>query len=157
MMGDLIKTFVPIICLAISMTSCSSGDTEGAASAIQDRWTDFSEYWEAEDAAALAVFYAEDGMNVPPGMNKLVGREQIEAFYQGLFADHQSSTYNHETESVYTAGNLAMERGAFTVQWVRNDSTEWTFRARSMTVWEKTPEGFWEIRELLFNTPPSEE
>jgi uncharacterized protein (TIGR02246 family) len=123
---------------------------------IRTQWDRFITHWENEAADSLAAFYTEDGINVPPEFAVNRGREAIAAFYALLFENNRSSEYTHRIESLSYADDMAIEYGSFTVDWVRNDSTTWTFRARSLTHWTRTADGDWQIAALIFNSPPVE-
>jgi uncharacterized protein (TIGR02246 family) len=123
---------------------------------IRAQWDRFVLHWENEAADSLAAFYTEDGINVPPELAPNQGREEIQAFYDFLFNNNLSSEYEHRIESLAATGNQAVEYGTFTVDWVRNDSTTWTFQGRSLTHWTRTVDGDWQIAAFLFNTPPTE-
>lgn len=122
---------------------------------LQKQWEVFKAYWESENTEALANMYTPDGTNIPPGYPVCTGREEITQFYQLLFDNHASSHYTHQIKSVEYAGNLAIEYGEFQVDWVRNDSAPWTFKARSITHWVKDEKGKWAIKYFLFNNPPA--
>ena len=90
-------------------------------------------------------------------LEKNKGRDQIREFYNMLFASNISSNYEHQINSLSTSSNTAIEYGAFKVDWVRNDSSTWTYHARTVTHWIKSNEGEWQIQMFLFNNPPEGE
>jgi uncharacterized protein (TIGR02246 family) len=132
----------------------TSAGQESAVGEIHATWDAFIAVWETEDAAACAGFYTATGINIPPGAEIHEGREAIASFYSGLFKANASSRYRHETLSLEICGDTAVERGEFDVNWVRNDGSAWTFRARCMVHWERQPDGTWRKKLFLYNTPP---
>ena len=154
------KKLIPLFCLAAISVGCSNTqapvDKATVQAEIDQRWTGFINAWEAEDAKACAEFYTENSINVPPGGEIKKGKKSIQDFYQFLFDNNLSSKYEHKSLDLNVAGNLATELGEFKVDWTSNDSTEWTFRARSMCLWKKSDTGNWEMDQFVFNNPPNE-
>ncbi len=124
---------------------------------IEEAWNTFAAHWENEAVADLVTIYTEDAVNIPPESEIHKGRDAIAKFYEFLFSNHLSSTYQHKIKSLQAHENSAIEYGEFTVNWVRNDSTLWTFKGRSMTHWVKAESGKWHITKFLFNRPPAVE
>ncbi len=120
---------------------------------IRKNWDQFIESWESEDASACAAFYTENGINIPPSANENNGRSAIEEFYKFLFDNNQSSEYQHEILALSGNNEALVEYGKFQVEWTRNDSTIWTYYARTMTHWVNE-EGNWRINKFIFNNPP---
>ncbi len=120
---------------------------------IKAKWQEFIVAWHAQDAEACASFYAENGILIAPDFPVLEGRKPIATFYDDLFAANQSSLYRHETISLKENENDCIERGQFSVDWIRNDGTAWEFAARSLAHWVKTDDD-WEIQAFIFNQGP---
>ena len=151
--------FLGLIVFSFVVYSCGDAvqaPDSGLEKEIEQTWSEFSKNWEQEAVEELVILYTEDAMNIPPDGEIRTGREAIAQFYEFLFSNHLSSTYRHETKSLEVSGDMAIEYGEFTVNWVRNDSTPWTYRARSMTHWVKGENGKWHIQKFLFNQPPPE-
>lgn len=117
-------------------------------------WQAFTIKWEEKDATGCASFYLPDGLNIPAGFPVAKGQNEIELFYANLFNNHKASTYTHRSHYISNQGSLAIELGEFVVDWIRLDGSKWTFKARSLTHWEKDSQGQWRIKSLLFNSPP---
>ena len=124
---------------------------------IRTTWDAFIAAWEIQDAEACAAFYAENGVNIPPEFSANEGRDAVQEFYQFLFDNNRSSRYTHTIRSISFAGNMAVELGAFRVDWINNEGFPWTYSARSLTHWEQNEAGQWRIRAFLFNAAPAEE
>ncbi|MGY6741148.1 MAG: YybH family protein [Cecembia sp.] len=121
---------------------------------IETTWEAFISVWESLDAKGCASFYWEDGLNVPPQLPENRGRVAIEAFYDGLFSQHEASRYVHKTHSLEPIGDQLLEYGEFAVDWVTKDGNEWQYQARTMVYWKKDKEGHWKIKYLIFNQAP---
>ena len=146
------------IILATLLLGCnvntSTIDKDSAQQKINDQWALFVKAWESEDAEGCAQFYFKDALNIPPNAPIKNGRKAVQDFYQFLFDNNLKSDYTHTVNSVDVGGDQIIELGEFQVDWVRNDSTSWTFNARSMTHWKKDESGNWLIQKFMYNNPP---
>lgn len=141
--------------LILFLFSCSQPEnTEQDKAEIQNNWTSFKQNWEAENAPGCVAFYTEEAINVPPEFSIRKGKEEIQSFYEMLFSNNLSSDYTHESISLEITKDHAIEFGNMTVDWTRNDSTTWTYYARTLTHWKKNKAGDWKIDKFLFNNPP---
>ena len=80
----------------------------------------------------------------------------IAEFYDFLFTNNIQSKYTHEIIDFDATEKHVIEQGKFNVEWLSNDSTEWTFKARSLTHWTKEEDGKWRIKRFVFNMPPQD-
>ncbi len=124
--------------------------------AIKATWDDFIDHWHKQDATGCASFFAEDGVNIPPSFAISIGRKEIAQFYDFLFDQNQSSQYHHQIETIEDSGDHLVERGTFTVDWVRKDGAKWKFEARSLTHWVQTDDRKWQIKAFIFNESPKD-
>lgn len=122
---------------------------------FEQKWSEFIQKWEAEDAVGCSEFHSENGINAPPNANVNDGKKEIAAFYGFLFNSHLKSNYSHKIVSLDTYGNQAIEYGEFEVNWTTNDSLDWTLNARSLTHWKQGEKGDWKIEKIIFNKAPS--
>lgn len=146
-----------VFVVALSFSACVTIEQhDDPSDELQNIWHEFAQSWNALDAQTCASFYAEDAVSIPPELAVRSGREDIQSFYEWLFSMHSSAEYRHQILSVSRSGNMAVERGSFSVNWTRNDGSTWIFNARSITQWEKDDEGRWMIKTFIFNAPPAE-
>lgn len=142
--------------LLFILFSCSSPVNlkQNHQTEIESIWEEFIESWHKQDAASCASIYLEDGWNIAPEFPVNQGREAIAAFYDFLFSGNISSEYQHKILELTPSGEDLIERGEFQVDWVRNDQSTWTFKARTLTHWIKDDEDKWKIKTLIFNQAP---
>ncbi len=145
--------FIPSFVFAITLNGYSQPGVTDFSNEIKQNWENFKDAWNKFDAEACTSIFAIDAVYIPPQSEVRNGRENIAAFYSGLFESHSSARYMHETISVTRHGNLAVEQGQFSVDWTRMDGTLWNFEARSLAHWEKDDSGEWKIKTLIFNMP----
>ncbi|NNF33353.1 MAG: nuclear transport factor 2 family protein [Saprospiraceae bacterium] len=150
--------WIPFVCILLGITACNPkvvDVSEEIQPLIRKNWDQFIEAWESEDASACATFYTDDGINVPPAVKINNGKKDVESFYKFLFDNNISSKYTHTILDMDGDDTQVIEYGKFSVDWMRNDSTEWTYHARTMTHWVNE-NGTWKIDKFLFNNPPEE-
>ncbi|MDW3649748.1 MAG: SgcJ/EcaC family oxidoreductase [Bacteroidia bacterium] len=157
------KKLLIALCIGLLMLSCSESKEFNpeeyqikSRKEIRATWDQFIQAWEAEDAKKLMTFYTIDGINIPPNSDIKMGRASIQEFYETLFGMNIRSDYEHSIDQIQIIDQHAIEQGHFQVNWVRNDSTDWVFDARSMTHWIKDQDGDWKIQEFMFNQAASQ-
>lgn len=150
------KTLLKI--LAFQMCLCGLSDfrlfaqtTSENKESIEQIWKKFTTAWENQDAEVCAGFYLNNGVNIPPDLPINSGSKAIADFYEMLFKAHLSSEYKHTIIDLHQNGDELVERGAFSVNWIRNDGSAWKFKARSLTHWVNDANGDWRIKTLIFN------
>lgn len=151
------RTLTIITFLSLITLGCNTppkADTSQVQTAIEARWAQFIKAWEAEDAKGCAAIYSTTGLNIAPDSPVREGRNAIGKFYAFLFNGNLSSQYRHEIQDLEVFQDQVIEYGEFEVDWVRNDSSTWKFRARSMSHWKQNAEGIWELEKFMFNNPP---
>ncbi|MGV6831499.1 MAG: YybH family protein [bacterium] len=149
-------TIIYVLLLSICL-GCSKQNTiskKKVTKKISANWEGFIEAWEAENTDEVISFYTENGINIPPRGVQRVGRENIAKFYNVLFENNLSSKYQHNIISLEIADSIAIEHGEFEVDWVRNDSVNFKFNARSVTHWKQQKDGDWKIQLFIYNQPP---
>ena len=93
-----------------------------SSAAIAGGWASYDESmaksWEAAyntgDASAVVVYYAEDGMRMPPNLPAVEGREAIAAqITQGREAG--AAKVRLETDEYKTSGDMGWTRGTYVI------------------------------------------
>ena len=152
------KTRITFLAFALILLSCGQQEInldEQVKPLLRVKWDTFTNAWEQEDARTCAAVYVDDGVNIPPQWEVNNGIPEIEKFYDFLFDNNISSEYQHDILSISGDTKNIIEMGKFKVNWVRNDSTSWTYYARTMTHWINV-EGDWKIKTFIFNNPPED-
>ena len=81
--------------------------------AMLDAVAKWQEAVNAGDAAAAAEFYAEDAVLMPPGAERIEGRENIEAFWRDFLKG--GAKLDTETLDAATGGGIGYEVGTVSV------------------------------------------
>lgn len=107
----------------------------------------FEEAFKALDAQAMAGLYAEDGMVLPPGGEPQTGRIQIQEFWAAVIAGGATGG-DLETEEVFGADSLALERGRYTIAGPGGATVD---RGKYIVIW-KRHNGGWQLYRDIWNS-----
>jgi uncharacterized protein (TIGR02246 family) len=84
---------------------------QSAAEAVDEGTVTFVEAFNSGDGARLAALYTEDAALLPPGADRVEGREAIAAFWQGAM-DSGLVLNRIEVIEVIESGDHAIDTGA---------------------------------------------
>ncbi|MBN1138045.1 MAG: SgcJ/EcaC family oxidoreductase [Anaerolineae bacterium] len=107
----------------------------------------FMATFRAGDAAGLAALYTASGQLLPPNAGFMVGREAIQAFWQGAM-DMGIATAKIETREVEGHGDTAIEVSTYTLH--AQDGTELD-AGKFIVIWKRV-EGEWKLHRDIFNS-----
>ena len=94
-------------------------DAAAARSAIESANANIVRWYAMAQADSLADMYAADAWLMPPSTAPIVGRDSIRAFWK---REMGSGTWRFTltTQDVATSGDIAVERGKYTVEYARS-------------------------------------
>lgn len=76
----------------------------------------------------------------------IVGKDQIRAVYEKVFADSNFQLHWEPTNAeVFPSGDLGFTQGKFTAKDIDEKGQQLTQTGRYMTIWKKQPNGCWQI------------
>jgi uncharacterized protein (TIGR02246 family) len=110
------------------------------------------ELWNAKDAAGLAALYTEDAMRLPPDAGRTVGREAIEAMFEGEFAAGLENMQLEATDIGHD-GNLGWVVGNTTIDFPMGD-TMGTGTGNYVVIYRKEADGAWRLVVDTWNDAP---
>ena len=110
--------------------------------------------WEAThntgDAAAVAAYYTEDGIRMPPNSPAVEGREAIAAqIKQGM--DNGIAKVRLETDEVMTSGDMGWARGTYVI--IDADGNE-VDNGKWMQVGKKVGDSWYAYRDIWNSDNP---
>src|SRR5688572_5367427 len=115
------KTAMSAVVILILLSGCgeSPGNTTAALSqaktAIQKSNQEFMDAFNARSGARLVEsFYTEDAIVLPPGQGAIAGKEQIQAFFDGMIKAG-AGNISLVTDRVERNGDLAVDIGRYTM------------------------------------------
>jgi uncharacterized protein (TIGR02246 family) len=147
LLGALALTLVSLACQPPAQEAgpLSEEDVAAIEQLDQDWWQAFS----ALDGAAMAEYFTEDAVWLPPGAPALEGRAAIVAF---LTADEfLSSSYDPVT--VEGRADLAYVRGTYTLKGTMAGQT-FDDVGKYVEICKKQPDGSWLVSVLIWNSDP---
>jgi ketosteroid isomerase-like protein len=131
---------LPAICAA-GVVLAASACAEDARSLIETNVVAFEAAFERGDSAALADFYGEGGVVMPPGAAPVTGSNAIAAFWQSVM-DSGIARADLEIVDVVKAGKKTLvERGTFVMYDAAGQSVG---EGKYLVVWEKQ-DGAWKL------------
>jgi len=122
-------------------------NSENVRDAIAAANETFMALFGAGDAAGVAALYTASGQLLPPNAGFMVGREAIQAFWQGAM-DMGIATAKIETLEVEGHGDTAIEVSTYTLH--AQDGTELD-AGKFIVVWKRV-EGEWKLHRDIFNS-----
>jgi len=133
----------------MSEKGLSEKDTVWVRDAI-DGW---NRALEAADYEAWATYWTEDGVLMPPGHERVTGRENLMAFLRENFGNVRTIQLTDWT--IEGAGDLAVVTN--NVSWHQESSVgkEPVGTAKQMIEMRKNPEGRWLIKTVIYNSDDS--
>ncbi len=140
---------IAILLLAGAAAAALAGGAvaqELSRDAVLDAVAKWEEAVNAGDAAAAAEFYAEDAVLMPPGAERIEGRENIEAFWRDFLKD--GPKLDVETLDVATGGGIAYEVGTVTVTM---PGAEAPLTGKYIWTWEGTESGEPKVKADIWN------
>jgi uncharacterized protein (TIGR02246 family) len=99
------------------------------------------------DAAGVAALYTEQGQLLPPNADFMVGREAIQAFWQGAM-DMGIASAKIEILEVEGHGDTAIEVSKYTLH--AADGTELD-TGKFIVIWKRV-QGEWQLHRDIFNS-----
>lgn len=99
------------------------------------------------DADGMAALYTRDGQLLPPGSEVITGRDNIAAFWEGVF-DMGVESVELDPVEVEDHGETAIEVGRFTLG---DADGEMMDRGKYVVVWQQE-DGEWKLHRDIWNS-----
>jgi len=108
----------------------------------------------AGDVEALASFYSDDAIMLPPGMPKSEGIDAVRAAYQQMYAagNPTEASLDPATVVVSESGDMAYDEGSFRFSGPGPDGTTMTDTGKYLAIWKPTADGTWKISVDIWNS-----
>lgn len=110
--------------------------------------------YKAGDAAKLASVYAKDAAVLPPGADRMNGRDAVQKFWQGAM-DAGIRNVTLKSLEVAGRGNFAYETGEFALDAPAKDGKLVHTTGKYLVVWKRTGDGKWQIFRDIWNETPA--
>lgn len=104
-----------------------------------------------ESAEAFAAFYAPDGVLLAPNAPPAEGRDAVVATMAPMMEMVEDIRFEVVDIVLAESGELAVERGRYTLSGTMPDGTAWDDEGSYIVAWQKQDGEWWVIRDI-FNT-----
>ncbi len=130
------------------MEAPKSNPAEDAIRALTKGW---AMAWTQRDVAAIAEFYGEKPVVMPPGEEPIEDSAQLDAYLRRVTAGDQFS-FSYRTREVRADGDFGVERGNYVLAFSSgSDGQVRTESGNLMRVVEKSSDGHWRIASEIWN------
>ena len=144
------------------LAACSApSGTPGAASSSAEDTAQIRQFlkhvedvFDAGDLDAAVDVFADDAMILGQGAPDAIGKAAIRDVYQAALAQANLKVRFH-TEEIYTLGDLAYERGTYTLT-ISDKATGQpvsTVTNRHIHILKRQPDGEWKTWRMMTNSP----
>lgn len=138
---------------AVTLLGCKGQVREPAvsqadAAAIRQADLDFVVYAVAGDWDALAAFYTEEAVVMPPNQELVIGRTAIRNLYSVLTI----SDFSLETVEIDGRGDLVFSRGTYSWTVAVGEGEPVADHGKWLTIWRKQADGTWLLSQDIWNS-----
>jgi uncharacterized protein (TIGR02246 family) len=147
--------------LAVTLLACGAppasvpDDTEASEAALREAVAAMLAAWEAEDAAAIDAFYADDVMQIPPGEDIIPDRATLMASV-AAFDEQGDYSIEGRITDLHMSGSLAWTLIDYSDVMMPADGSEAVeTTGRWAILWMRGDDGRWRISREIWNYPPA--
>jgi uncharacterized protein (TIGR02246 family) len=131
-------------------------DVNEVAAAIRAVWDEYEASILAGDPDRWIQLWEDDGVQLPPGVPPVVGKETIYSRISDDLATFDYSEFVITNEDVEVNGDLAFARGNYVVTFAPKAGGEtMDLNGKYMTIFHQQPDGSWKIYRDIFNSSGS--
>ena len=143
----------------LAQASPVSDDSATLRRMIDANLARFADAFKRGDAAGLAALYADDAVELNPGLPPSEGVEAIQQGFTSFFNGVTATDAKFTTHDIVIGGNTAIERGTYALRLRPKGGTgnDIVDTGKYLTVWQRQPDGLWKIIRGISNSdrPPS--
>jgi len=126
-------------------------DLEEIRQAIAEGNRKFGESFRQGDAGALANFYTDQAVLLPPNMNRIEGKKGIEAFWAGAMQMGVKDALL-TSEDLTIMGEFVCEIGNYKLTIQPEGQEPMEDKGKYLVIWKRTPGGIWKLHIDIWNT-----
>jgi len=139
----------------LSVTACQAAPppppslSDADRTAIRQNDESFAKAANAKDFGTNASMYTDDGAILPPNGTAVIGRQQIQKWMSDF---PPFSELTIEPVDVDGRGDVAYDRGNYSMTITPADGTPIHDRGKYVAIWRKQADGSWKMRWDMFNS-----
>jgi uncharacterized protein (TIGR02246 family) len=118
--------------------------------AIRKQVDAFTRAFNAGDGNAMGALYTEDAVLLPPGQERIEGRDGIAAFWQGAIGAGFKDLVLRPVE-IAGSGDAAYEMGTVTLSAPAQGGGRQTVAGKYIVVWRRGADGAWRLHRDIWN------
>lgn len=146
-----LKSVFVVCFLMISCVEKSAENNPDDIRAIEEMSAARADAFNRGDAAAIAIYFTEDGILMAPGSPALTGREAVEGYYQQIF-DQYVTELDSYYEEVKVSGDFAFGRGIAEVTLTpRNGGERIVSTSKYVNLLRRQEDGSWLTTHDIWN------
>ena len=142
---------VALALLCVLLAACPPASPSTDTAADEQAIRTLAENWNAaivsHNDSLIASFYAEDGSIMPPAMRKVTGRENVRAFWTGLWGMNPSLAM--VPVNVTISGDLAIEEATY-IWSISGAAGEEKEDGKALIVWRRAGNS-WQVVQHMWN------
>jgi uncharacterized protein (TIGR02246 family) len=141
------------LCLLLMLGGCAQRSTEADEKAVRDLLAHIQQSFNAGNLDEFMPVFAEDAVMVNQGFPDVAGRAAIRAVYEGAMAQVNMQV-RFVTEKVNVHGDLAYERGTYTIEMKDKASGQSLpeVHNRHIHIFRRQPDGQWQTWRMMTNS-----
>jgi uncharacterized protein (TIGR02246 family) len=113
---------------------------------VYELWNEYAAAANDGDMVRWISLWSEDGIQMPPGVPRRVGKEQIRLEMQSLFDRFTTSNMVVHTEEIRILGDRAYSHGTLEYEITSKEGGETrSYSAKFLDILEKQVDGSWKI------------
>jgi len=138
--------FVCVVAGGCSQAPAPVDPRKAAEAAINSTSDEFARATEAKDLDKVMSYYTDDAVLFAPSSPAAVGKDAVRKAWQGFLAGPPSKIDVGETiVDVAASGDLAFERGSFTITTTDAKGKTTAATGKLVDVWKKQADGSWKM------------
>ena len=143
-----------LVALSAALGACDTKPSRSDEAAIRQFLANLEKRINNNDIGFVDAF-AKDAVIMAPGTPDVVGYDAIRAMYAGLL-QQDSLTVQFMPQEIVVAGDLAYERGTYTLRIVDRKSGKVVqdVRNKDVHILKRQPDGSWKTWRMMVNSAP---
>jgi uncharacterized protein (TIGR02246 family) len=141
----------PLLLAALLLAACPAAPPSTDTAADEQAIRALAESWNAaivsHNDSLIASFYAEDGSILPPMMRKVSGRDNVRAFWTGLWGMNPSLSMM--PSSITMSGDIAIEEGTY-IWSITGAAGEEKETGKVLIIWRRAGNS-WQVVQHMWN------
>ncbi len=148
---------LPVLLTLVLLAACnrtpeSKLDAAAEEEAIRQVRQEHLDAAKAHDLDKLVATFAEDGVEMPPNSEPIIGRDAYRTYCEATLSQMGDFDASFEAVELVVSGDWAFEHGTYTVSFSLPDSQPVEDRGKYLWTYKREADGKWRFARICFNT-----